>query len=626
MSPPTISMPASMRRPNRMRWVVGGSVLAIVILALLAPMVVATVIQARLAARLGTDVQVGDVDFDLMLPGLTVAGVEFVVRESIDVELPEVLVAWSWRTVLRGAPPVIEVRGPHLRVRIDPRNLPEPQQREPVSFSGFQSIRVEGGYVAVELQTLHEPLLLEVTDIQATLRNTSRFSDDLTTRLEASASVGSEGRLRVGGSFVPSNPQSSWGVEFTLEKFDVVALNPLWNSILEMDLSEGSLSLRGELSLDKRRLRGRIEPKFTDLRMLDHDEAARHPMGEAIFSEMLSGAENAVVFNVSTDGGGDGEGSLAELMVADWESVIERLIQRGYKRQLDTLVGYESVIGGVDVDFSEGLLVLRDVSLIRDTGLVEVPFLHVEELEVRFDESVVDANIDSYKHIVLRKPVLTFVAHDDQERRQMEFDPQWPTKVSSLPFQTADLRIEDGTLRFIEHRGEQIDEVSILNIQLSGERMARNQSPPGERQATIEGSGMVLGSSMARVSVAYEPMSEKGNTHFEFELDPLPLAILNPLARTHAGIDASGGTIGISATFDSSEGVVKAEVTLQALAVQLIGEDEKSIEHPVRELLLTSRIRNLDGKQLGVEFERDYDTGLLPQVGMALLRKALDRN
>ncbi len=600
--------------------------LALVILfALLAPLVVAAVIEARLAARLDTDVKIGDVDFDLMLPGLVVEDVEFIARETVDVELTEVLIAWSWRTVLGGAPPVIEVRAPHLRIRIDPRNLPEPQEREPVSLSGFQSIRVEGGSVAVELQTLHEPLLLEVTDIQATLRNASRLSNDLTTRLEASASVGAEGRLRVGASFAPSNPQSSWGVEFTLDNLDVVALNPLWNSILEMDLSEGTLSLRGELSLEKRRLRGRIEPKFTNLLMLDHDESARHPMGEAIFGEMLSGAKNAIVFDVSTDGDGDEEGGLDQLMVADWESVIERLIQRGYTRQLDSLVGYESSIGGVDVDFRTGLLLLRDVSIFRDTGLLEVPFFHVDELEVRFDESVVDAGIESYKHIVLRKPVLTFVAHEDEDRRQMAFDPEWPTKVSSLPFQTADLRIEDGTLRFIEHRGEQVQEVAILNIQLDGERMARNLSPPGERQATIEGSGMVLGRSMARVSVEYEPMSEKGNTHFQFELDPLPLAILNPLARTHAGIDASAGTVGISATFDSFEGVVNAEVTLQAVAVQLIGENEKSIEHPVRELLLTSRIRNLHGKKLGVEFERDYNTGLLPQVGMALLRRALDQ-
>ncbi len=621
-STPTLT-PAGNRRRARVWWITGGVLLCLLVgAAFLAPLVIANRIEARLASRFGTDVEIGDVDIELTAPGVIVEGVAFTARGVIDVELPEVAVRWSWLTILSGAPPAVAVREPHLRVRIDPRKPPEPQDRQPVSLAGFRSVHVERGSVTVELQTLHEPVNIEVSDIEVTLRNTALPSTELTAKLEASARIGPTGRLHMSGAFVPFSPRLGWGLEFALENVDLVPLNPLLNSVVEMDASEGTISLHGYLNRSEHRLQGRIEPRFTDLRLLDPDESARHPMGEAIFSEMLSGAENAMLIDIPTDG--DAGASLAQLMATNWESVIEGVIQRGYRRQLNRLTGYEATIGGVKIDFTAGHLRLLDVSIVRDTGLVETPFLHVAELDVQFDESITDTDVDSYKHVVIRRPVLTFVAHEDESRRQMQFDPEWPSKVSSLPFQTADLRVVDGTIRFIEHRKGSIHEVAIENVQLTGDQMARDLSPPGERRAIIVASGMALGTTRARVSVEYEPASEKGNTHFEFVLDPIPLESLNPLARTHAGIDASAGTVGFSAMFDSCDGLLKAQVALQVDDVDLIGETETSIEHPLREFILTSRLRRLHGQRLRIELERDYDTGLFQQVGMALLREALN--
>lgn len=614
---------APRKRGRRAWWIAGACVLVLLLgIYFIMPLIIANRLEARLEARFETDVQLRDVDVSLLGPSVAVEGVEFTFRENVDVELPRVAVDWSWTKIIGGVPPNVRIVAPHLRVRIDPQQPPESFERKSLSLSGFRSLHVEDGAVTVELQTLYEPVEIEFADIQARMHNTALPSDDLTTQLEASASVGPTGELRVEGSLIPSDPRSGWALEFALENVDVVPLNPLWNSIVEMDTSEGAVSLRGRLSVSKGRLRGRIEPNFTNLRMIDPDEPARHPMGEALFSEMLSGADNAMIIDAPAgDGGGT---SLAQLMATDWESVIEGVIQRGYQRQLDTLIGYESEIGAVEVDFGAGRLLLRDVSITRDTGLVEVPFIYVAELDVRFDESVPNADVDSYKHVVMRRPVLSFVAHEDEKRRQMQFDPDWPTKISTLPFQTADLRVEDGMIRFVEHRGGAVHEIAVHDVQLVGEQMARDLSPPGERRATIKGSGMALGEAMVRVSVAYEPASEKGNTHFEFELQPLPVEHLNPLARTHADIDASDGTIGVAAMFDSEQGVVTAEVTLDLEGVRLLGETEESVEHPVREFLLTSRLKKLDGRQLRTEFERNYDSGLFSQVGMALLRQALD--
>lgn len=619
--PAQASPPRLISRERLRRWLLG--LLCVALLAwLLVPLLVEVVIERRLSSRLSTDVVVGDVDLDLAAPGVVIRGTAFSLDERTDIELPEVAIAWSWRTMLKERPS-IEVTDPRARVRIVPGQRPQrPDRPNSDPLERFASLHVFGGSVQVLVEIDSGRVDLEITDISLDLRNTAPRALEQTTHVELEGKIGQMGHLQASGSLAPVRSRDNWSVEFHVRDVDVVPLNPLWNAVVEMDASKGEVSLQGRVSNSGGRLRGRIEPNFTNLRLLGEGEAARHPMGEALFSEMLSGASNAMTFDRPSNGGR--RDLLQALIDTDWQTVIEGVIRRGYQRQLNTLTGYVSTIGGVDVAFKDGLLVLHHVSIFRDTGLVETPFIAVEELEVVFDESVREPGVESFKNVVLREPVLTFVAHDDPKRRQMQFDPLWPQKVSSLPFQTRDLRVENGTIRFIEHRGDQVDEVAIEEVTLLGRDMAKVLSAPGQRAASIEAHGLALGVTPVDLFVQYEPASEQGNSHFELEVGALPLPELNPLARTHAGFDASSGTIGLEAVFDTRGGRVSAEVELDVADVQIIGDDERDLEHPVREFMLGRRIRGLDGKRLEVEFARDYESGVLRQVGMELLRKVVE--
>jgi len=588
----------------------------------LLPPILEVVIEGRLSSRLGTHVEVGDVDLDLVSPGIVIHETAFSLDTRTAVELPEVSIAWSWTSLLDERPN-IEVSGPQIRVQIVPGERPEQAPRpDDEPLSKFATLRVVEGTVQISLETASRPVAVEISDFELEVRNTAPHSLQETTRFELYGRVGTSGHLEARGAMAPVHPESNWAVDFDLDAVDVVPLNPLWNAMIEMDASRGEVSLHGHVSQARGRLRGRIEPDFTNLRLLGEGETARHPMGEALFSEMLSGASNAMTFDRPSK---EGEHvGLEDLIATDWEAVIEGVIRRGYQRQLDTLDGYVSSIGGVDVEFAKGRLVLHDVAIFRDSGLVQTPFISVKALEVVFDETVPEPSVESFKHVVLREPVLTFVAADDPDRRQMRFDPDWPRKVSALPFQTHDLRVVDGVIRFIEHRGERVETIAIEDVTLRGTRMAKSLSAPGQRGATIEASGRALGVTPVEVSVQYEPASEQGNSHFELDVGPLPLPKLNPLTRTHAEFDASSGTVGLDASFDTRGGKVVAEVELDVADVRLIGESEQDIEHPLREFMLGRRLRGLDGKRLRVEFSRNFDSGLLVQVGMELLAEVME--
>lgn len=619
MLPDTASSPVTGRQRRR-RWFIGATCIAVLVW-MLTPYLLQTVVEQHLSKRLATPVEVGEVELVLLTPGVVVRDTAFSLDEHATVELPEVAVEWSWRSMLRAAPSVA-VRGPRVRIHVVPGARTRRSSRSSSdALTRFGSLRVVGGSLHASLETEARRIDFEISDIAAELRNTAQRASEQTTHFELSGRIGDSGHLEARGSTAPVQPEENWSVDFHIDDVDMVPLNPLWNALVEMDASAGALSLRGEVSHSRGRLRGRIEPNFTNLRLLGEGEKARHPMGEALFSEMLSGASNAMTFDrPSTAGRGD---LLMDLLATDWETVIEGVIRRGYQRQLDTLDGYVSRIGAVEVAFHRGHLVLHDVSIARDTGLVPTPFIAVKALEVTFDETVREPGTESFKHVVLREPVLTFVAHEKESRSQMRFDPVWPEKVSSLPFQTKELRVENGTIRFVEQRGTEVNEIAIEEVTLVGRRMARVLSAPGQREASIEASGLALGATPVATTVRYEPASVQGNSHFELTVGALPLTKLNPLARTHAEFDSSSGTVALDAVFDVRGGRVAAAVELAVDHVQIIGKDERHIEHPLREFMLERRIRDLDGKRLEVEFSRDFESGLLMQVAMKLLGEVM---
>ena len=444
---------------RRRRWAIAGASLLLLGIAarVAAPFVVAGRIESRLSAALGAPARVDDVDLRLWAGEATVHGLRVApaqVASASSVRVGELNLRWRWPDLLRGNAP-LDLRLADVAVTLDlhdpwPAELAEPAG---TGLGPLRSLSLRGGHLEVVPVRDAAPLLV-LDDVHGTLHEGAWRARGaaMTTQLRLEAATGAGGRLDVTGALSPVRPGETWTAHVVLERLDLRPLNPLFHALLEMTVERGTLSLTGDLTTTGGRTRGYLIPRFEQLTLLAPGERVRHPMAEALFSSMLATADLPIEIDRPA-GALDGGLALAldQAFRADAMELLRRVILRGFTRRLDSLIGHDAAIGGLEVDFPRGVLAFTDVTLRKTGGTATTPFLQVARLEVIVEPSIVDPEVETFKAVVLHQPRFSLIVDHDEAGTQRSIDPDWQAKVSALPYPTDLLRVVDGQ---VEYRDE----------------------------------------------------------------------------------------------------------------------------------------------------------------------------
>jgi hypothetical protein len=593
-----------------------------------APTILAPLITSRLRAALGVPVSIEGVELGLWAGEITVRGVEAAPGADASgstLQIAAATLRWDWAE-LRRRTLVVDVDLSGVDVTLDARR-PWPavdgaERRGPRALPpSLRSVHVVDGAVAVVL-TADTPPILELTDLQVSLDETSMGfrTEATTTRLKLRAQTPDGGHLTIDGMVAPVAPAATWSLRFVLDRLDLRRQNPLFQELLEMDVEQGWLSLDGELTVGQGRLRGRVRPRFDELRLLGRGEQkVRHPMVEALFGSMLSGADLPIAFDRSMTDAGDT--MLSQISHTDAMALLNQVILGGLIRRLDTLEGLKSSVARLEVDFPAGRLSFFDVTLNRSSGLVDRPFVHIERMDIVVEQTAVDADVLTYKEITLHAPSLTFVAGLTEARSQLSLDPNWQAKVNVLPYPTDKLTILDGR---VEYRDVTIDpptSVFVSDLDLRAGNIGRALVGGKRRGATLEGRARAMGLSQLTLDAMYTPGTIDLDASMRLHLEPLALDQLNDLLRASLKVDVSRGTLGLTADMDVLEGHMRGTVTPELRRIQVLGSQEQEIAHPVRELILERRLQRLDGVPLKLDYH--VRNNLLRELPGALLSAAM---
>lgn len=563
--------------------------------------------------------QVGDVEIHWLGPGLSIRGIALetaslaLTVEDLDVRIP-------WRRLVQSdtKPDFTVVRPVVVLTQADDA---EEGERPSLQLDTFESLTVVDGTMRLRMRTHSGPTELELAGVAVVMDNPRLGSSQMGTRVKLSARLPERGSIMLDGQVSSADPRAAWRFRFAVARLALATFNNLWRDIVEMDVETGTLSARGELQRTERYLRGRVTPNFEDLVLLDPDEDALHPMGEALFGHMLSAANSTVEVNQALEVGSTM--SFDKLLTADWKRLIAAVIKRGYSRRLDTLDGYEAKIGDVEVDFGMGLLTLLDVQLIRESRRLDEPFVVVPRIDVVFDESVMQHGATSYKHVTLWDPIVRFVSGRSGEESQIQFDERWVDKISALPFKTRTLIVHGGRVQYRDERREEPVEIFVSEIEMAGLQMAAGQHPAGYRGARLSGSGKIMGEATATIAVAFEPRAQPANIDLDLFVPPLELSVLNPVLRTYAEVEAESGSLGFSAHMTARARQVDASVVPTVVKPKLKGVPwaRKKLRHVV----LERRIKKLRGRAIDLSFEVAPGEGVLheffPEFLIAALRE-----
>jgi hypothetical protein len=632
LSPPTtgafrVTDPSTtVSAPRSARWLpwLAIAIASLVLLRLAAPFVIAPLIAARISAALDAHVEIDDVDLHLLARKLTVHGITASPRtaSASRIEIEALTLHVAARDLFRGLP-FLHARASGVVFTLDvDRRWPRPDDdTADTSPSPLRSASVERGRLALVL-TPDLPAVDVLTNIDGALVDTStgRRTTELSTRVSFTATAGEDGSLAVDGLVAPVASAASWSLSFAVDRLDLRPFNPLFQSFFEMDVEQGWLSLRGELNVGLGRMRGRLMPQFHELQLLGRgEERVRHPMAEALFGTMLATADIPIVI----DEPAPFEAGFAAQDVERLEPMrlLEAIIGRGLARRLDTLAGYESSVGAVELDFPTGRMSFFDVTLTKTGGTVDTPFVAVERLDIVVEQSAVDSDIPTYKAVTLHRPSLVFVTGEDEASSQLRFDPLWQDKVSVLPYPTDRIVVKGGRVEYRDDTTDPPTSLYAADIDLVVDNLGRARADTIRRAAPLRATARAMDISTLRVEADLSPGAVPIDASVRVHMDPLPLRELNDLLRGRMQVDVSGGTLAVAADVDAFEGRVRGTVSPALPGIAVIGSKEVEFQRPIRELMLERRLRRLDGKSLAVDYT--VQESLLRELPSALFFAAL---
>lgn len=614
----------------------------LLVLRLALPSIVAAVIEARLAAALDATVAIDDVDLRLFAGEVTLHGLEVAPLGPASASAARVhtlVVGWRWFDLLEGGMPLdlvadgvaltldLQARPPGHDLRRAPRSAEAQEPAGDVASDGLGPLRslvVRDGHLEV-LVTPEEAPILTLHIVHAALAEGAWHArgEAMTTRAQLLARAGEGGVLALTGACSPLRPRDAWTLEFALADLDLRPLNPLLERVLEMDAEGGALSLTGDLTASRGRLRGHVLPRFDALVLLDLEERVRHPMAEAIFSSMLATADLPIEIDRPA---AMPRGGLALRLDAalrtDAMELLQRLILGGFARRLNTLVGHDATIGGLELDFPRGLLAFTDVTLRKTGGTADEPFLHVPRLAVRVEPSVVDPAIETFKAIALHRPRLVYIVGRSEAESQRSIDPGWQEKLSMLPYPTDHLEILGGEIEFRDETTRPPSRFVLAGLDLAIDDLARARRRPGARGATLKARALIAGESPLELEAAFSPGEGALDGELRLSLAPMELTALNGLLRSFLGVDVSAGTFGLEAELDARPGRLTGVITPSLADVTVLGVDEDVVGRPLRELLLELRLGRLDGVRVPLDVRGEDE--LLEKIPRALLSAIRD--
>ena len=619
-----------MHRGRRWR-IAGASLLGLVIAArVAAPYVIAAGLESRLSAALGAPVQVDDVDLRLWAGEATIHGLHVAPAEAASatsVRVGELQVRWRWSNVLRRGGTPVDLGLADAIVTLD---LHEPwpaklAERTGTGLGPLRSLTLRGGHLKLVVDPEAAPVLV-LDDMHGTLREGAWRARGaaMTTQVRLEAATGEGGRLEVSGAVSPKDPGAAWTMHVELERLDLRPLNPLFKAALEMTVERGTLSVTSDLTTTGGRIRGYLTPKFEQLTLLAPGERVRHPMAEALFSSMLATADSPIEIDRPVGGFNGGLAlALDEVFRTDAMDLLRRVILRGFTRRLDSLIGHDATIGGLEVDFPRGVLAFTDVTLRKTGGTATTPFLHVARLEVIVEPSILDPNVETFKTVVLHQPRFCLIVDHTEAGTQRSIDPEWQDKVSALPYPTDRLRVVDGQVEYRDETTRPPSRFVLSGLEVTASQLARAAGDPGSRGATVSARALVMGESSLKVDVAFTPGGPEIDGELHLALAPVQMARLNGLLRSRFGIDVSAGTLGLTADLDARKGAVTGTITPKLADVSVLGAKEMDITHPLRELLIERQLSRLDGVHLRLEVDAGPEMlGDLPGALLRAIREA----
>lgn len=242
--------------------------------------------------------------------------------------------------------------------------------------------------------------------------------------------------------------------------------------------------------------------------------------------------------------------------------VCARLALPGYleayaNRTLDQSPDYDGRVGTVDVDLWRGMYAVHDVSVVKTTNAVPVPFFECPLVEFSLDWNALYRGAMRTK-ILIEKPKLNFVQGPTEEESQTGGDQPWLDILNQLaPFRVDKAEVRDGRVHFRAFHTRPPVNVFLTDVQAQVTNLSNIEGDIDPLIAHVRARGTAMDSGRFRFEMSLDPKSHRPSFDMAVQLLDMDVTRLNSLALAYGDFDFTSGSFDFVLEVTTKDGFVQ---------------------------------------------------------------------
>nr|WP_298172237.1 DUF748 domain-containing protein [uncultured Pseudomonas sp.] len=218
---------------------------------------------------------------------------------------------------------------------------------------------------------------------------------------------------------------------------------------------------------------------------------------------------------------------------------------------------YSGHIGDVDLAWWRGAYWVNDLTIVKSSGQVPVPFVDAPSIELAVSWPELWQNRAIVAEVVFEQPEVNFVdGGADKQRSQSGQGTDWRRQLEKLlPITLNEVRVIDGSLRFHNLTADPPVDLRATEVNASLYNLTNVEKKQNERAASFEGSALLLNHAPLESSATFNPLQDFENFEFKLRVTDIDLTRLNDFSSAYGGFDfkAGSGDLVVEANADDGQ-------------------------------------------------------------------------
>ncbi|MGJ3443009.1 DUF748 domain-containing protein [Pseudomonas sp. Je.1.5.c] len=236
-----------------------------------------------------------------------------------------------------------------------------------------------------------------------------------------------------------------------------------------------------------------------------------------------------------------GLASLVVLLVA-LHLALPYLVRDYLNDKLADMGEYRGQITDVDLAWWRGAYQINGLKIVKTTGKVPVPFVDAPLIDLSVSWHALWYDRAVVAEVVFVRPELNFVDGGNKQNSQTGRGTDWRQQLEKLlPITLNEVRIDNGTLTFRNYNSKPPVELKATRLQASIRNLTNVRDDKGRRDASFEGSALLLGDAKVQSRATFDPFSDFDDFEFRLRATGIQLRRLNDFASAYGKFDFNAG-------------------------------------------------------------------------------------